>query len=91
MSVTTFMVNYQGHPFMQSFWENKYLRNCIFIGYAIILMANFGLLNPIIQITPLAFSLRLVLFGLMAADLVFCKIAEVGASTIFSKYNDFVV
>lgn len=31
MHVSTFAVNYRGHPFMQSLWENKPLLYCLAI------------------------------------------------------------
>lgn len=39
MHVSTFAVNYRGHPFMQSLWENKPLLYCLAIVGGITAMA----------------------------------------------------
>ncbi len=41
MQISTFAINYQGHPFMQSLFENKPLRNCVAIVMGIVLMCLF--------------------------------------------------
>ena len=53
--VTIFAVNYKGHPFMESLWENKYLRYAVIgstVSGAILVLELFPDFNAYLEMTP---------------------------------------
>ncbi len=87
MMIATFAVNYQGWPHMQSFAENKSLRNTILAGSFGACLALFGILNTALSLTPLSAQLRGIVFAIMISDAAGAWIAEKIASLLFSKYG----
>lgn len=63
MQIATFGINYQGHPFRESFMENKPLKNSIMMVGAIAFVAASELipeLNNWMQLVPLPADVRLL-------------------------------
>ncbi|DBA04361.1 TPA: hypothetical protein N0F65_002123 [Lagenidium giganteum] len=72
MQVNTFVVNYKGHPFMQSFWEHTWYSRSALISYGALAMAVFEIfppLNETLELVPLPNQeAQLIVFGVMVAD-----------------------
>ncbi len=91
MTLTTFAVNYQGHPFMQSLMENQALMRCLGIGFAVLLAGALGVLTVPLQLVALPADLKSIVLALMFGDLGFCFAWEKLSALIFSKYSQQVV
>lgn len=87
LSLTTFAVNYRGHPFMQSLRENNALLKCLGAGYLVLVIGALGILTIPLQLSPLPSSLQAVVLGLMATDILGCLLWEKVSSLLFSKYS----
>ncbi|KAF1315791.1 P-type atpase, partial [Globisporangium splendens] len=72
MQVNTFVANYKGQPFMESFWDNKLLSRSALLAYVILGVAVtevFMPLNAMLELVPMPNAeLQSALLGLMAAD-----------------------
>lgn len=56
MQVNTFVANYKGQPFMESFWENKLLCRSALLAYCVLgvaVMEVFFPLNAMLELVPL--------------------------------------
>lgn len=74
MQVTTFVANYRGHPFMQSFWSHKLLSRSSIVAYVVLFLAVSEWapwLNVMLELVPLPSSdVKQRLFFLMAGDAI---------------------
>lgn len=55
MQVTTFVVNYKGQPFMESFWDNKLLSRSALAAYALLALTVAELIptiNTMLELVP---------------------------------------
>jgi cation-transporting ATPase 13A1 len=87
MTLTTFVVNYQGHPFMHSLRENTGLWRCLALGYLVLVLGALGVLTIPLQLVHLPFELRVIVLALMAGDAMGCFVWEKLSSLVFSKFN----
>jgi len=79
MQITTFAVNYRGHPFMESLVENKGLFYALsFAGGGTVLLAleAFQDFNAYLELVPLAGMVRPILIGVIFADFVLCFVCD---------------
>jgi cation-transporting ATPase 13A1 len=71
MQLATFVVNYEGHPFMESLSENKPLRNCLALGTGFTFLAASQILpelNDTLSLVEMPADFRATLLIVMAAD-----------------------
>ncbi|ELQ74904.1 P-type ATPase (P-ATPase) Superfamily, partial [Trachipleistophora hominis] len=76
--VSTFIVNYIGRPFRESFMENAHLRNSLFVclGFCVFVLFEVNLeMNRALEIVELG-DVRMVVMGLMVADWACCYLVE---------------
>lgn len=56
MQINTFVANYKGQPFMESFWDNKLLSRSALLAYALLAIAVaevFPPVNTMLELVPL--------------------------------------
>jgi len=71
MQLATFVVNYEGHPFMESLSENKPLRNSLVLSTGFTFLAASQIypeLNDMLSLVELPADFRATLLIVMAAD-----------------------
>lgn len=71
MQLATFVVNYEGHPFMESLSENKPLRNCLALSTGFTFLAASQIypeLNDTLSLVEMPADFRATLLIVMAAD-----------------------
>ncbi|OQS03621.1 P-type ATPase (P-ATPase) Superfamily [Thraustotheca clavata] len=63
MQITTFVANYRGQPFMESFHEHKLFSRCAYLSYIVLTLATFDIipsLNSFLQLVPMpSFTIQL--------------------------------
>jgi len=68
MQVNTFLINYQGHPFMQNLSENAPLFRALWGGHVCALVAAVSLFPPINDMFQLVLLPTSVVYGLLPYD-----------------------
>lgn len=91
MQVSTFAMNYSGHPFREGLSENRGLLNALLIvgGIAFLCASeSFPELNEWLQLVPFPDDVfRKHLLGIMAADLAGCWVVEWITNSFLANYN----
>jgi len=88
MHVSTFAVNYRGHPFMQSLWENKPLLYCLSVVGGITALAASQLspeFTTMLELVPFDDEFRNFLLGVMAVDFVGAFVWDRFMSLLFGR------
>ncbi|CAH1786419.1 unnamed protein product [Owenia fusiformis] len=88
MQVTTFAVNYKGHPFMESLRENKPLLYSLFFSFGSVAALASGLVPDIakqFEIVELPYEFRNIVLGVLAANLVACYVLDRTCQFIFGN------
>ena len=85
LTLCTFLVNYQGHPFMQSLRENKPLLYAIAGGYAFLIAVTMGMGAEEMQLVQIPFDMQTQILGLMTLDVIVCYAWEKLCDRLFGK------
>lgn len=92
MQITTFIANYRGRPFMQSFYENKLLFFSILFSlfFLAILFANDPRICSLLEIVPFPSNeFRNKIAGYCAVDMIVSFVIEKVCLFIFTQKNKF--
>lgn len=88
MMNTTFLVNYQGHPFMSSIQENQELLVLLAISFGICLAVTVELipdLNSFLEMSPIPEEIQQPIMWLIAYDTIGCYVLDFIIKAIFTK------
>ena len=95
MQISTFVVNYQGHPFRESLSENKNLRNSLLAVSAVAIVAATEMIpefNEWLQLVQMPPAFRIKLLSILFIDFFGCLAVEHLAKWLFfankSKYDN---
>ncbi|ETV94386.1 hypothetical protein, variant 1 [Aphanomyces invadans] len=90
MQINTFVVNYHGAPFMQSFHDNRYLAKWTYLSYSLVLIALWEVFPPINDLLELAFlpsfETQVHVTILLALDTVAVLGLEAGLQYLTARY-----
>jgi cation-transporting ATPase 13A1 len=88
MQINTFAVNYRGHPFMESLWENKMLRNSLGVAFGVVLLLAGNLLPDLslwFELVDFPDQFRNTIVAVIVADCAGCYVLDRTLRFIFGR------
>lgn len=88
MTLTTFLVNYQGHPFMSSIYENEELMLLLIISFGVCACVTVELipgLNEFLELSHIPEDIQQPLLLLMVYDVIGCYALDFVSNFLFKR------